>query len=105
MAEREIREDREFFDNLYRVLDVLLEFRSEHELFIKLSQEVRDIGTPKAHEGLTKVENGIVGYLKGIVERAMASGEIKPLDAQVVSFVMLKLYIALTTDLNQLHAP
>ncbi|EHB54404.1 TetR/AcrR family transcriptional regulator [Paenibacillus lactis] len=105
MAEREIREDREFFDNLYRVLDVLLEFRSEHELFIKLSQEVRDIGTLKAHEGLTKVENGIVGYLKGIVERAMASGEIKPLDAQVVSFVMLKLYIALTTDLNQLHAP
>ncbi|ACX67566.1 TetR/AcrR family transcriptional regulator [Paenibacillus lautus] len=105
LAEREIRKDRDFFDNLYRVLDALLEFRSEHELFIKLSQEVRDIGTPKAHEGLTKVENGIVGYLKGIVENAISIGEIKPLDAQVVSFVMLKLYVALTTDFNQLHKP
>lgn len=105
ISEREIREDRDFFDNLYRVLDALLEYRSEHELFIKLSQELRDIGTPMAHEGLAKVENSIIGYLQGIVEHAISIGEIKPLDAQVVSFVMLKLYVALTTDFNQLREP
>lgn len=105
IAERTVREDRDFFDNLYQVLDALLEFRDEHALFIKLSQEQREFGTPKANDGLTKVENVIVAYLQGVVENAIRNDEIKPCDAQVVSFVMLKLYAALTADFNNLREP
>ncbi|MGM1048627.1 transcriptional regulator, TetR family [Paenibacillus uliginis N3/975] len=105
IAERTIREDRDFFDNLYCVLDALLEFRDEHALFIKLSQEQREFGTPKANDSLTKVENVIVGYLQGIVENSIRNGEIKPCDPQVVSFVMLRLYAALTADFNNLREP
>ncbi|MDT3427167.1 AcrR family transcriptional regulator [Paenibacillus forsythiae] len=105
IAEREIRRDKPFFDNLQRVLDSLLEFRSEHELIIKLSQEKREFGTPQAQEGLDKIEGAIIGYLEREVEHAIRQGEIKPCDPKVISVVMLKLYITLTAELNKLHAP
>lgn len=105
IAEREVRRDKPFFDNLHRVLDALLQFRSKHELFIKLSQENREFGTPQAQEGLDKIENAVLGYLEREVEHAIKQGEIKPCDAKVVSLVMLRLYMVLTTELNKLHEP
>ncbi|GGF83296.1 TetR family transcriptional regulator [Paenibacillus albidus] len=105
IAEREIRRDKPFFDNLHRVLDALLEFRSEHELFIKLSQENREFGTPQAQEGLDKMENVVLEYLEREVAHAIQQGEIKPLDPKIVSVVMFKLYIILTAELNKLHTP
>jgi AcrR family transcriptional regulator len=104
-AEREIRRDRTFFDNLYRVLDALLEFREDHELFVKLSQELRDVGTLQAKEALGKMEDLILGYLEQEVEHAVQQKEIKPCDAQIVAFLMLKFYVSLTTDWSRKHQP
>ncbi|MFI2857920.1 TetR/AcrR family transcriptional regulator [Paenibacillus sp. JSM ZJ436] len=105
IAERTIRKDRHFFDNLYDALDALLDFRDEHSLFVKLGQEKRDLGTAKAGYGLSKVENGIVSYIQGVVENAIEQQEIKPCDAQVIAFVMLKLYTSLAGDFNGLREP
>lgn len=105
IAEREIRRDRPFFDNLHRVLDALLEFRSEQELFIKLSQESREFGTPQAGEGLEKIENLVLEYLEREVQHALQKGEIKPCDPKIVSVVMFRLYIVLTAELNKTHTP
>jgi TetR/AcrR family transcriptional regulator of autoinduction and epiphytic fitness len=105
IAEREIRRDRPFFDNLHRVLDALLEFRSEQELFIKLSQEHREFGTPQAGEGLEKIENVFLEYLEREVQQALEKGEIKPCDPKIVSVVMFRLYIILTAELNKAHTP
>jgi TetR/AcrR family transcriptional regulator of autoinduction and epiphytic fitness len=105
IAEREIKRDRSFFDNLHRVLDALLEFRSEHELFIKLSQESRDFGTPQANEGLDKIENVVLEYLEREVEHAITQGEVKPCEPKIVSLVMFRLYIVLTAELSKVHVP
>lgn len=105
IAEREIKRDKPFFDNLHRVLDALLEFRSEHELFIKLSQESRDFGTPQAGDGLDKIESVVLEYLEREVEQAIRQGEIKPCDPQIVSVVMFRLYIVLTAELSKVHVP
>ncbi|AHV95920.1 TetR/AcrR family transcriptional regulator [Paenibacillus sabinae] len=105
IAEREIRRDKPFFDNLQRVLDALLEFRSEHELFIKLSQEKREFGTPQAQEGLDKIESVILGYIEREVEYAIGQGQVKPCDPKVVSAVMLKLYVVLTSEMGKLREP
>ncbi len=105
LAESKIKREHHFFENLYRVLDALLEFRDEHELFIKLSQEVRDVGTLKAREGLSQIERVILDYLEMEIAYALGQGEIKPCDPQVVALVMFKLYIALTSDFNQIREP
>ncbi|WP_195574305.1 TetR/AcrR family transcriptional regulator [Paenibacillus sp. 1001270B_150601_E10] len=105
IADGEVREDRPFFDNLYRVLDRGLEFRSRHELALKLSQEVRDFGTPMANEGLSKIEGELLHYIENHIHHAMEKGEIKPGNARILSFEMVHLYKALTTEWNKRYEP
>ncbi|MEF2968057.1 TetR/AcrR family transcriptional regulator [Paenibacillus sp. M1] len=105
VIERTVREDKPFFENLYETMDALLEYRSQHELLHKLIQEVRNFGTQQAHEGLIKVEEAILGYLERQIAIAGEHGEIHSFDPKVISFVMVKLYVALTVDWNNLHEP
>ncbi|GAA0136696.1 TetR/AcrR family transcriptional regulator [Paenibacillus sp. YSY-4.3] len=105
ITETEVSEDKSFFENVYHSMDLLLEFRREHELLIKLFQEVRDFGTPQAREGLQRIEDEILRYLESKVTRAAQRGEIRALDPKVVSFVMFKLYIALTSEWNKREEP
>jgi len=105
LAEGKIDRKRTFFENLFAVLDALLEFRDEHELFIKLSQEVRDVGTVKAMEGLAMLERVILEYLEKEITYALDHEEIGSCDPQVAAFVMLRLYIALTSEFKQIREP
>ncbi|MGO4369384.1 TetR/AcrR family transcriptional regulator [Paenibacillus sp. MCAF20] len=105
VAETVIDPNKRFFDNLYAVLEQLLEFREKHELALKLSHEVREIGTPMAIEGLRQIEQAVVGYIKTQVQIAIDKGEIKPCDPEMTAFVMLKLYMALTVDWNKAYKP
>lgn len=105
ITETEVREDKSFFENVYHSMDLLLEFRREHELLIKLFQEVRDFGTPQAREGLQRIEDEILSYLESKITLAAQRREIRSLDPKVVSFVMFKLYIALTSEWNKREEP
>lgn len=105
ITEEKVSENRSFFENLYESMDALLEYRREHELLAKLFQEVRNFGTQQAQEGLDKVERAILDYLERQLDIAGQRGEIRPLDPRVVSFIMLKLYVALTLDWNNHHEP
>ena len=87
------------------MLDSLLEFRRDHDLLVKLSQELKDFGTLQAKEGLDKVEKVISDFLSKELEKARDSGEIRDCDPQVVAFMMIRLYIALTSDWNKQHEP
>lgn len=105
IAHREVHQESAFFENLFRVLDSLLEFRRDHDLLVKLAQELKDFGTLQAKEGLDKVEKVISDFLTRELEKAKASDEIRDCDPQVVSFMMIRLYIALTSDWNKQHEP
>lgn len=105
VCERAICQEDTFYHNLIRVLDSLLEFRGDHELFVKLAQEVRDIGTVQALEGIKRLENLVLDYMRQEIEKAMGKGEIKPCDSRVISFMILKFYIALTMEWSQSHEP
>jgi AcrR family transcriptional regulator len=105
VAERVVNPNRRFFDNLNAALEQLLEFREEHELALKLSHEVREIGTPMAVEGIQQIEKAVVGYIQQQVQLAMDKGEIKPCNPEMTAFVMLRLYMALTVEWKKTHEP
>ncbi|MBD2864583.1 TetR/AcrR family transcriptional regulator [Paenibacillus oceani] len=105
VAEEVVDPGRKFFDNLNLVLDQLLDFREEHELAIKLSQEVKEIGTQMAQDGIYQIEKAVVGYIQQQVQAAVDKGEIKPCDPKMTAFVMLKLFMALTADWKKSHPP
>ena len=105
VAERAIDPSRTFFNNLYAALELLLDFREEHELVLKLSHEMREIGTPMALEGLQQLERAVVGYIALQVKSAVEKGEIKPCEPEMTAFVMLRLYTALAVDWKRTHEP
>lgn len=105
IAEEAIDPGRLFFDNLSVVLEHLLDFQEEHELALKLSQEMREIGTPMALEGLQQMERAVVGYIAGQVTQAIEKGEIKPCEPEMTAFIMLKLYMALAVEWKKSHQP
>ncbi|CAM3492359.1 MULTISPECIES: TetR/AcrR family transcriptional regulator [Saccharibacillus] len=104
-AEAEIHAERPFYENVYQALDAILEFREEHELFIKLSQELRDIGTPQARAALFKVESVVLEFLERIIRESMDKGAIRRGSVEVIAFGMLKLFIALTGEWEMHHEP
>ncbi|WP_213526336.1 TetR/AcrR family transcriptional regulator [Paenibacillus sp. J31TS4] len=105
IAERKIEQGAPFLDNLNRVLFEMLDFRKTHELTIKLSHEVMELGTPAAQDGMRKVEQAILAYLRGYIEEAVAQGDLRACDPEKTAFVMLKLYIALVYDWERSHSP
>jgi len=105
VAEGEYNADRSFFDNLNRILYRILDFREKHQLAMKMAHEVRDMGTPKALEGLNRLEGAILSYIQVKIQAAIDKGELKPCDPEVTAFVMLKLYLALASEWQHSHAP
>lgn len=103
VAEEAVDPGRTFFDNLHEVLDRLLDFREEHELAIKLTQEVKEIGTQMAQEGIGLIEKAIIGYIQFQVKQAVDKGEIRRCDPEITAFVMLKLYMTLTAEWKKSH--
>ncbi|SFF17380.1 transcriptional regulator, TetR family [Paenibacillus algorifonticola] len=99
------KQDAAFVDNLFNVLDSILDFRSDHELAVKLSQEVRDIGTVQALEGIRRMEQFALDFLGQQLERAIDNGEVKPCNPAIAAFMILRLYIGLTSEWNKLSDP
>lgn len=92
-----------FFDALSEALNILLEFRKEHELALKLTQEVREIGTPMAVEATQQIERLIIEHIAGKVEQAIERKEIKPCDPELTAFIILRLYMALAVEWSKNH--
>lgn len=105
VAETTIDHDRPFFDNLANVLNGILVYRDQHALFVKLSQEVRDIGTQVAKEGLRSLELSVVDYIEREVRAAVDKGEIRTDNAMLTAYSMLKLFLALSTEWNEVYEP
>ncbi|AEF95095.1 transcriptional regulator, TetR family [Desulfotomaculum nigrificans CO-1-SRB] len=105
VAEQAVDPNRSFFANLHHVLYRGLDFRRKHELTIKLSQEVKAIGTKVAQAGMKKLEDAILSFIQKEVQQAIDKGEIKKCDPKITAFVMLKLYVALVYDWEKTHPP
>ncbi len=104
-AEAVIQPDVPFTENVHHALYRLLEFRSQHQLMIKLVQEETEMGTLAVSEMLQHVEDEIIAYLKKKIDLAIAKGAIPPTDTELSSFLLLKMYIALVSDWERNHQP
>lgn len=103
VAEREYDAERTFIDNLNRILYNILDFREKHQLALKMAQEVRDMGTPQAIEGLNRLEGAILSYIQTKIRAAIDKRELRPCDPEMTAFVMLKLYLALASEWQKSH--
>ncbi|MCM3773594.1 MULTISPECIES: TetR/AcrR family transcriptional regulator [Priestia] len=103
-AETVIDSNRPFFENAQAAIFRILEFRTEHQLMLKLVQE-QQLGTTAVQEVLVRVEEEILTYIKNKIEIAISKKEIKPCDPELTAFLLFKMYIALVYDWEKRHEP
>jgi AcrR family transcriptional regulator len=104
-AEAVIQPGLPITENVHRGLFRILEFRSKHQLMIKLVQEEAEMGTLAVSEMLRHVEDEIIAYLKNKLDTAISKGSIPSMDTELTSFLLLKMYIALIFDWEKNHEP
>lgn len=105
IAAKAVNPQKPFFENLQCGLYNVLDFRHKHELTVKLSEEIKAIGTPVALEAMQKVEEAILSFIEHEIQRAIDKKEIKECNPKITAFIMLKLYIALIYDWEKSHPP
>lgn len=88
---------------LYRALLRIFDYRQDHQFLLKMTQEVREMGTPAAKEATRQIENAIVSFIKGEIEQGIESGEIKNCPPELTAFVMLELYVTLVFRWAEQH--
>ncbi len=104
-AELVIKPENSFYDNVHQALVTLLDYRTDHQLMLKLIQEEKEIGTLAVQEMLNHIEDELIAYVRNKINRAMENGQIKPCDPEIISFILLKVYIALLSDWERKHEP
>ncbi|WP_127534747.1 TetR/AcrR family transcriptional regulator [Paenibacillus kobensis] len=100
-----IVDSRSFFDNLTDALHGVLQFRETHELVIKLTQELRELGTPAVREALTELENAVLLFIEKEVQKAQDKGDIRRMDPKLTAFMMIRMYVTLAIDWSAQHQP
>jgi AcrR family transcriptional regulator len=105
VADAALAEEVHLFDRLHRAIYGILMFRKEHEVIIRLSLEVNELGSAVAQNALRTIEDEVVGYIRNQLEKAVAGGRIRPCDPEITAFVLLKLYVSLVFDWEKRHEP
>jgi|SRR5690625_2291878 len=95
---------RPFVENFNAALFAVTKFREEHELMIKLSQEVKEMGTPEVIEVLQDLENETCEFIESKIKLAIERGELKECDPKITAFLMFKMYINLVNDWKDRYA-
>ncbi|MFS0575985.1 TetR/AcrR family transcriptional regulator [Sporosarcina sp. 179-K 3D1 HS] len=96
-------EGASFEENAHARLMQMLKFRETHHLYAKLVNEEKELRTPAVKEVLETIEKEIVAYIREKMERAIAKGELKPCDTELVAYLLFKSYLALIVDWEETH--
>ncbi|BAQ09800.1 TetR/AcrR family transcriptional regulator [Bacillus sp. OxB-1] len=96
-------EGASFEENAHARLMQMLKFRKTHHLYAKLVNEEKELRTPAVKEVLETIEKEIVAYVREKMERAIARGELRPCDTELVAYLLFKAYLALIVDWEQTH--
>ncbi|ARK32673.1 TetR/AcrR family transcriptional regulator [Halalkalibacter krulwichiae] len=105
VASKAIVPGNSFVSNFNAALNGIVEFQEQHELTIKLSQEVKEIGTPVVVDALQSLEDEICHFIEVHIVKAIERGELRQCEPKVTAFLMFKMYINLVNDWKDRHAP
>ena len=98
IAKKSLESEGSFLDKLSHAIRQILLNRSKHEVFSKLSLEVKEIGTKKVISGLEQVEHSIVNFIASEIEKAQSRKDVAPCNATALAFVLFRTYTALVSD-------
>lgn len=103
LAEESLKSGTTITEKLHNAIFSCLLYRKEHEMLMKLAQEVAQFGTEPAKNALAQVEEGLIGFITSIMEKGIQAGTVKASHPEVTAFVLFKMYVALVLDWENKH--
>lgn len=92
-----------FMENVHDLMMHLLKYRERHLLFMKLVEEEKRLQTPTVKTMIVNINRAIVDYVSDKLKTAITREEIRPCNTELIAYVMLKTYVALIIDWEQVH--
>jgi TetR/AcrR family transcriptional regulator of autoinduction and epiphytic fitness len=105
VAQNAISHERSFQENILMILEEVMTFRKKSKLLDKLLQEIRIAGTPVAEKAQKRYEEALERFIEHLLQDAIQKGEIVSCDTKIVSYAIVRLYIALTLEWNRTRPP
>ncbi|GGG63194.1 TetR/AcrR family transcriptional regulator [Paenibacillus radicis (ex Gao et al. 2016)] len=105
IANASIDRKKPFFDNLNRALHGVLQFREQHELFVKLNQELWEVRTPTVQDGLAQIERAVVNFIEQEVRIGIQQGELRSDNPELTAYLIFRTYIALAVEWGRTREP
>jgi TetR/AcrR family transcriptional regulator, regulator of autoinduction and epiphytic fitness len=105
VAQNAISPERSFQENILMILEDVMTFRKKSKLLDKLLQEIRIAGTPVVEKAQKRYEEALECFIEHLLQDALQKGEIVSCDTKIVSYAIVRLYIALTLEWNRTRPP
>lgn len=93
------------FDEIHEVVYNLLMYRKSQKFVYRAVREAEELKTPTSVAVKQMLDNEISGYLEKRLETAIKQKLIKPCNAAVLSFAIIKVYTALAFEWEEKHSP
>lgn len=104
-ADEDIASKKTLFERLHASIYVVLMYRKEHELMMKLAEEFRQYGTQAVQDAIVMLEDEVVAYIKTLLEKAIQAKSIKACDPEITAYLMYRMYVSLIFDWEKRHDP
>lgn len=92
-----------FLDEIHQIVYSALMYRVNQKLLYKLSLEARELQTPSAIRAGKWADRELEKYLQRRLERAMEEGILRPMNAQILAFLIQQVYRALAFQWEEEH--
>lgn len=92
-----------FLDEIHQIVYSALMYRVNQKLLYKLSLEARELQTPSAIRAGQWADRELEKYLTRRLEQAMDEGILRPMNAQILAFLIQRVYRALAFEWEEEH--
>lgn len=92
-------------DEVHEVIYNLLKYRRDQKFLYKVMQDAKNFKTPAALYVEKMLDDAISSYLEKRTQQAIDQGVIKPCNATILSFIVIKVYTALAFEWEENHEP
>lgn len=92
-------------ERLYKVIQVCLAYRKEHKMLLKLTEEVKQIGTTQAKNAIEQFEDQAIDFLQNRLRKAQELGIFRTKYLEESAFIIFHLYRSLVFEWERKHPP
>lgn len=92
------KSDAPYFEKVHQTIYELIKYRKENKFINRILGDVEFSNSTRAKKGIKIFDDAIISYIKQKIEEAIKQKKIKKCDADIMAFIIYKMYFSLMYD-------